>query len=153
MAAPSPRSQLTAFIDRFTPDVAATARAALAKVRTLVPGAIELVYDNYNALVVGFGPTERPSEAICSVAIYPTHVSFCFLNGASLPDPDRLLKGGGNVVRHIRLEEAGVLDRPAVRTLIGHAIADADQPFNPRSGGTIVIRSISAKQRPRRPRA
>lgn len=58
--------QLDSFLDKYTPEVAGFARSALVKMRKLVPGAIEMVYDNYNWLVVGFGPTERPSEAIFS---------------------------------------------------------------------------------------
>src|SRR5688572_16302910 len=59
-----PKAQLEAFIAKFTPDVAAAARQALAKTRMLVPGAVELAYDNYNALAIGFGPTERASDAV-----------------------------------------------------------------------------------------
>jgi hypothetical protein len=32
--------------------------------RGYLPGAIELVYDNYNALAIGFGPSEKSSDAI-----------------------------------------------------------------------------------------
>jgi hypothetical protein len=56
----TPKEELDAFIDRFTPDVAKLARRALARMRKLTPGSLELVYDNYNALAVGFSPTERP---------------------------------------------------------------------------------------------
>ena len=34
-------------------------RPSCQEMRAIVPGAIELVYDNYNALVIGFGPTKR----------------------------------------------------------------------------------------------
>jgi hypothetical protein len=37
-------------------------RAALTRMRRLVPGAVQTGYDNWNGLVVGFGPTERASE-------------------------------------------------------------------------------------------
>ena len=87
--------------------MAAEARSALARLRRLVPGAVELVYDNYNALVVGFGPSERPSEAILSLVAYPKWVTLCFLQDApELPDPEGLLKGSGSSVRHISLESA-----------------------------------------------
>ena len=60
----SPEVQLATFIERYTPEIGALARAVLARMRALVPGAVELVYDNYNALVIGFGPTERASDAV-----------------------------------------------------------------------------------------
>jgi hypothetical protein len=48
-------------------------------------GAIAMVYDNYNRLVVGFCPNERPSDAIFSLVLYPRRVGFCFLQGAVFP--------------------------------------------------------------------
>jgi hypothetical protein len=77
-----------------------------------------LVYDNYNGLVVGFSPNEKPSVAILSLLMLPDHVTLCFLQGKGLPDPQKLLKGSGNVVRHLRLESPATLDEPAVLALI-----------------------------------
>ena len=71
----------------------------------LIPNAIEMVYDNYNALVVGFFPGMRPSEAIASIAVMPEWVNSFFLQGAGLPDPEKLLSGTGNVARHIKMEK------------------------------------------------
>src|SRR5262245_59090891 len=110
--------RLDVFMARYSPEVAALARAALDKLRERLPGAIEMVYDNYNALVVGFGPTDRPSEAVLSIALYPRWVTLFFLHGAKFPDPQRRLKGSGKQVRQIRLEDETTLDEPAVRALI-----------------------------------
>src|SRR5271157_5076610 len=111
------KRQLDFFLARYTPEIEAFARRALANMRKLVPGAIEMVYDNYNWLVIGFGPSERPSEAIFSIVLPPGAVTLCFLQGAGLPDPAGLLRGSGNVVRNIRLYTSGepdakVLDDP-----------------------------------------
>src|SRR5689334_14308151 len=103
MPALSAEDRLANFLAKYTPDIAAVAREARAKLQTLLPGAIELVYDNYNALVVGFGPTERASDAILSIALYPRWVNLFFLNGVGLPDPRRLLQGDGKTVRRITL--------------------------------------------------
>jgi len=150
----SPSAQLAAFLAKFTPEVAALARAALVTMRKRLPGAIELVYDNYNALAIGFAPTERASDAVFSIAVFPRRPILCFLQtGAQLPDPDGLLKGDGKQVRHIPLESRGVLDTPAVRALMKEALERADVPFDRRATSRIVIKSISAKQRPRVPRA
>lgn len=147
----SPEKQLAGFIAQYTPEIAALAHAALAKMRARLPGAIELVYDNYNALAIGFGPTERASDAIFSIALYPRWVSLFFLHGARLPDPQNLLKGSGKVARHIVLEDAAVLDKPTVKALIALALKDAAKPLTATSPSRIIIKSISAKQRPRRP--
>ena len=147
----SSEKQLAAFIAKYTPEIGALAHAALAKMRARLPGAIELVYDNYNALAIGFGPTERASDAIFSIALYPRWVSLFFLHGASLPDPQKLLKGSGKRVRYIVLEDAATLDKPAVRALIAQALKGAAKPLDGASPGRIVIKSVLAKQRPRRP--
>jgi hypothetical protein len=149
-AKPSPSVQLAAFVARYTPEVAAVARAALAKMRRRLPGAVQLVYDNYNALVIAFGPTERTSEVILSIALYPRWVTLFFARGAALPDPKKLLKGSGTTIRHVVLTSAKDLDGPAIRALIGHA-AERSKPLDPKSRRRLVVKSVSAKQRPRRP--
>jgi hypothetical protein len=124
----------------------------LAKLRARFPSAIQMVYDNYIFLVIGFGPSERPSEAIFSIALHARGVGLCFLQaGPQLPDPEKLLKGSGKRVRSIRLESAAVFDRPAVKTLMSHALKLAAVPFDPAAPGRLIIKSVSAKQRPRRP--
>jgi hypothetical protein len=151
MSDKAPEEQLAGFIARYTPEIGALARATLAKMRARLPGAIELVYDNYNALAIGFGPTERASDAIFSIALFPRWVSLFFLRGADLPDPHKLLKGSGKVARHIVLESAADLDTPAVNALMKRALERSAKPLDSANRGRIIIKSISAKQRPRRP--
>ena len=147
----TPQAQFRAFLAKYEPAVAAEARRALTKTRALVPGAVELVYDNYNALVVGFGPSERASEAVLSLAIFPRWVTLCFIqNGPDIPDPERLLKGSGNVVRHVRLASAEDLDKPAIKTLIREALKLANVAIKKSATRRMIIKSVSKKQRPRR---
>ncbi len=150
-------SQFDSFLAKYDPEVEAFARRALAKMRKLVSGAVEMVYDNFNWLVIGFSPTERPSEAIFSLVLPPGRVTLCFLQGAGLPDPTKRLRGSGNVVRNIRLYNAGepdakVLDDPEVRALINVALnrAKVPMPAGGRPRRKLTIRAVSAKQRPRR---
>lgn len=147
----STERQLAAFIDKFTPNVAAIARASLRKMQQRLPSATRLVYDNYNALAIGFGPSERASDAVFSIAVFPRWVSLFFLQGTELSDPDRILKGSGNRGRHIVLQSADDLELPAIRALMREALKIADPPIPPRAKPTLVIKSVSAKQRPRRP--
>jgi hypothetical protein len=148
---PSPETQLNAFLNKYSPAIATLARACLAKMRARLPGAVQLVYDNYNALAIGFGPSERASEAVFSIALYPRWVTLFFLQGAGLPDPKHHLKGSGKVVRHIVLASAADLDQPALQALMATALKRADRDIDPGAPGCLVIRSISAKQRSRRP--
>lgn len=151
-ASASPAKQIAAFLAKYTPELVASAKDSRARLRKQIPGGIEFVYDNYNALVFGYGPTDRPSEAVLSLALFPAWVTLCFLKGAKLSDPKKLLKGGGNIVRNLRLKAPAHLEEPDVRHLIGQAVTGATPSF-PRGGGRqrTVIRSVSAKQRPRRP--
>jgi hypothetical protein len=151
MKAKSPRQRLDGFIDKYVPEVAAFARAVLDKMRARLPGAVEFVYDNYNWLVIGFGPTERPSDAVFSVVLPPGRVTLCFLQGARLPDPHHILRGNGKVVRNLGLESPDDLDRPEVQDLIAVALERARVPFDPEDDRQLIIKSVSAKQRLRRP--
>jgi hypothetical protein len=78
-------------------------------------------------------------------------VSLFFLQGAKLPDPHKRLKGSGNLVRHVRLEDLAVLKEPEIQELMKQAVRRAKVPIDPKQRRQLVIRSVSAKQRPRRP--
>ena len=151
ISAANAKKQLDLFLAKYNPPIASLARRALAKLRKRLIGSLEMVYDNYYALVIGFVPNERPSDAIFSIALYPDHVSLCFLQGAGIPDPNRRLLGSGDVARHIRLENAATLDDPEIVSLMNAALHRAKVPLDPKQPRRLIIKSISAKQRPRRP--
>jgi len=142
--------QLRAFIGKFAQNDQQLIRAVRRAVRRWFPTANELVWDNYNFFVIGYSPTERPSDSIVSIAARANGVGLCFIHGAGLPDPKKLLLGSGNQTRFIRLESAAVLARPEVHALVAAAIARAKPPLRATGRGNVVIRSVSAKQRPRR---
>lgn len=148
--AASPTTQLAGFIAKFDPAMQRRIRATRAALRKRFPTAHELVYDNYNFFVIGYCSTERPSDAIVSMAANSKGVGLCFIYGASLPDPHKRLSGNGNQTRFIRLPSPATLSEPAVAALLRAAIADADPPL-PRTGrGKLIVRSVSKRQRPRR---
>jgi len=146
-----PKAQLDSFLDKFTPQMAKSARGVLVAMRKICPGAIELVYDNYNALAIGFATGERVADVWFSIAVYPRWASLFFFKTLPLKDPQKLLKGTGKTTRHIVLKEgAATLAEPGVRALIDQALEKAGHPFKPGAKGRIVVKSVSAKQRPRR---
>jgi hypothetical protein len=147
----TPAKQVAGFIAKFEPLLAKRVRAARTKLRKRLPTAIELVYDNYNALAIGFGPTEKTSDAIFSLAVFARGVHLYFTYGASLPDPDGRLEGAGKQGRFVRLTDLAVFDEPQVDALITAAVAHARVPFEPTRRGYTIVKSVSAKQRPRRP--
>jgi hypothetical protein len=116
----TPTAELAGFLAKYDPAVAAIARAALARLRKRLPGATEIVYDNYNALAVGFGPGEKTSEA-------------------------------SSRVRHIVLKEADDIGFETIDALITAALAAAKRPIDAQAKRRLLIKSVSAKQRSRRP--
>jgi hypothetical protein len=146
----TPEKTLQGFIAKFAPDMVRLIRAARAKMRQRIPQAIELVYDNYNFFVIGYGPNEKAGEAIFSLAAQAKGLSLCFLQGAQLPDPNRLLRGSGNLVRNIRVDSPDIFDRPEVRALMNAALQEAKTRLPANGTHRLIIKSVSKKQRPRR---
>ncbi len=148
--ASSPARQVEGFIAKFDPDIGKLTRAGRTRLRRRFPTAVELVYDNYNALAIGYGPNERASEVVVSLAVFARGVNLYFIRGASLPDPHGVLQGSGTRGRFIRFGRPGLLDEPTVDALLRAAVRCGKTPFPATGKGYTVIKSISVKQRPRR---
>ncbi|MFN9308585.1 hypothetical protein [Gemmatimonas sp.] len=147
---PTAQHQLDTFLDKFAPEIAAHARAVLDRARYFVPGAIELIYDTYHALVVSFGPTTRAADAVLSVAVYPRWVTLFLMHGAAVDDPFRLLHGTGSAVRGVRIKSLEQFDDEHLQMLVEAAVAMAPKPIDETRERLLVIKSVSDKQRPRR---
>ena len=145
--------RIEAFVARYTPAIAAQLRDARQRLRAHFPRGVEMVFDNYNALVFGIGPTDRSRESFISIAGYPKWVTLFFLEGADLHDPEGLLEGDGKQVRGIRLKTPADVDSPAVVALIAQAAASRAQALASAPPLATVIKAEVEKQRPRRPAA
>ena len=110
-----------------------------------------MVFDNYNALGIGYGPGQKSSNVLVSIVAYPRWVTLFFLDGASLADPKSLLQGKGSQVRSIRLNSADDLDQPAVVRLIERSLAEHQEELEGCPRVKTVVKSIAAKRRARRP--
>ncbi len=147
----SPAQQLAGFIAKFDPKLTRVIRACRSALRKRFPSAIEIVYDNYNFFVIGYSATRRSSDCIVSLVANSKGVGLSFYYGATLKDPNKILLGSGNQNRFIRLEQgAATLARPEVQDLIDAAVAQAKTPLLKGGRGDLIIKSVSAKQRPRR---
>lgn len=142
-------TQLQSFIAKFDSDKQALIRASRAILCKRLPTCNQMVYDNYNFFVIGYVPSKRPSDCIVSIAAAANGVSLSFFRGNELDDPDNVLQGESKVNRFIRLPDSNVLLSPEVDAMIERAcmLSNVAQPW---TGGELIIRSISAKQRPRR---
>ena len=147
---PNPEKQLRSFVGKFAPGHQTLLRAVRKILRGKFPTAHELVYDNYNFFVIGYCPSERPSDCIFSMAADANGVRLCFMHGASLPDPKNVLCGSGKQTRFLPVESAQTLSRPEVSGLLRAAVVRSVTPMPTTGDGKLVIRSVSAKQRPRK---
>src|SRR5712672_1775004 len=134
----SAETQLKSFIAKFEPKDQRLIRAVRTAVRKRFPTANELVWDNYNFFVIGYSPTERPADSIVSIAAGANGVGLCFIHGASLPDPKKILLGSGNQTRFLRLESAAILDWPEVKALFSVAAAQAKASMPKTGRGRLI---------------
>src|ERR1044071_8447744 len=134
----SPAKQVAGFIAKFDPAIAKLVRSARSVIRKRYPTAIELVYDNYNALAIGYSSTERTSDVLFSLAVYARGVNLYFMYGRSLPDPQKLLQGSGNQGAFVRLADLGVLNHPGGRALWGAAVPKPAPPLPSRGRGRTI---------------
>jgi hypothetical protein len=146
----TPEQRLKSFIAKFDPARGKQIRECRSAMRKRFPTANELVYDNYNFLVIGYCTTERPSDCVASLAANSKGIGLSFFHGATLPDPHRILQGSGTQNRFVRLDGVATLRTPEVQELLDAAEDQADPPFVGVGRGMLIIRSISEKQRPRR---
>ena len=146
-------ARIEAFVARYAPAIAAQLRDARRRLRAHFPRGVEMVFDNYNALVFGIGPTDQSRASFISIAGYPKWVTLFFLDGAGLDDPQGLLEGDGKQVRGIRLATPADMDSPAVAALIAQAIAPHADALAAAAPLSTVIKAEVQKQRPRRPAA
>ena len=136
--------QADSLIARCSPPMAKLTRAVLKTMRDRLPGAVEMVYDKSNSLVIGFCPDQRASNVINSIAVYTNWINLYFFDGDSLPDPEGVLNGTGTVVRHIRITTATDLDRPGVKAVMAEALRRADPPLDRNAKRRIIIKQVSA---------
>jgi hypothetical protein len=151
MSEASVEAWISTFIGRYTSAIQFELRAARQKLRARFPRGYELAFDNYNALVFGFSPTDRTSGSFISIAGYPKWVTLFFLEGKSLLDPHGLLDGDGKQVRGVRLKSADDLNRPEFMALIAQATEPHRNALLAAPELRTIVKSVSTKQRSRRP--
>lgn len=146
----SAEEQLKGFIAKFEPKHQALIRSVRKALRKRFPSENELVYDYSKFFVIGCSPTERGSDSVIAIASGANRLRLCFNQGAKLPDPKKILLGSGKQTRFIWIDSPRTLRLPEVEALLKTAIDRAKAPFRPSGRAKLIIKSISAKQRPRR---
>jgi len=118
----------------------------------LYPQTNELIYDNYNAVALGWSPTDRVGHIFCSIAVGRTshNIHFGFYWGAELSDPDHILLGEGNQYRYILVKDIDQFPKAYIKKLMKEAynnsLAKVKDQKQIQEGQTIT-KSVSAKKR------
>ena len=150
----SAETQLASFFAKYEPAMAKLGKALRAKLRARLPGLFEIVYvyENQNALVISYSPTEHGYDGLCSIALYPTRVNLYFGQGAlmSKSDPNKLLQGRGKTVRHVVMNAVADFDRAEIEVLMAAALKLAKVRLDPSAKGSVIIKAEAQKQRARR---
>lgn len=87
----------------------------------LYPDSNELLYHTH-ALTAVFSISDKLSDAFCMLPIYTNHLNLGFNKGTLLKDPNKLLTGTGNLIRHLDVKKSSDYRNPKVKKLIKEAI-------------------------------
>ena len=95
------------------------------------PEANELIYHTH-ALTAVFSISDKLADAYCMIPIYTNHLNLGFNKGTRLKDPNKLLTGTGNLIRHVdvtkKTDYRNLKLKALVKEAIQFAIDDMDKP-------------------------
>lgn len=116
----------------------------------LYPQSNELIYDNYNAVAIGWSASDKLSHTFCTMAAYADYAHFGFYYGNKISDPEKRLSGKGNQYRYIKVEDLKDFPGTYIKQLLKEAWAnalaglkDGKQPIT----SMTIVKSVSAKKR------
>ena len=105
-------------------------RKLAAAVRTMIaeecPKAFEVPWPRLKVIGYGVGP-KKSTEHFCYIAPHEEHVNLGFNYGLLLPDPERLMEGGGKKFRHVKIRNLKDVERPGLRKLLQAAISEREK--------------------------
>lgn len=101
-------------------DMQAIAYALRSLLAEVMPNITEVPWGNQKIAGYGVGP-KKLSEHFCYIAPQTAHVNLGFMYGADLPDPEGLLEGTGQVMRHIKIRSLTDVNKPAIKQLVTDA--------------------------------
>jgi hypothetical protein len=108
---------IDAWMKQHTGELGSIARRWFEVMRNCGDEVRELVHDGCPTACLGDVP-------FAYVNVFTSHVNVGFFQGASLPDPARLLQGTGKFMRHVKLKPGTPTNAAALNTLINAAYSD-----------------------------
>ena len=107
---------LNDFLAHHPVEVIPLVQSARALILEVMPGMIEQLDESAN--LIGYGTDRSYKGLICGIMIYKNYINLMFARGATLPDPDGLLRGTGKRARHVRIGQPADLAQPGLRRLL-----------------------------------
>lgn len=104
-------------VQKAEPHVQELARKAKALIVRVMPNVVEVAWPSQNIIGYGVGP-KKMSEQFCYIAVFKERINLGFYYGAGLPDPEHLLEGTGNALRHVKVSAVEQLENPALVKLV-----------------------------------
>jgi hypothetical protein len=108
---------IDAWMKQHTGELGAIAKKWFEVMRNCGDEVRELLHDGCPTACLGDVP-------FAYVNVFTSHVNVGFFQGASLPDPARLLQGTGKFMRHVKLKPGTPTNAAALNTLINAAYSD-----------------------------
>jgi hypothetical protein len=147
---------LMKFLKPFPEDLRETALWLRRFVWRMYPDANELIYDNYNAVAVGWSPTDRVSDTFCSIALGRSshNLHFGFYWGSRIADPEKMLLGKGNQYRYILVSRKKEFPKEYIIRLVkgayAYSLSRMKSGRSPLKGKTITKSISTLKRKPRK---
>lgn len=107
-------ARIDAYVRAVPEPLAPLVASLVALVRRAVPGHDEVLTHGAPQFCIA-------SEPFCYVVHHARHVNLGFCDGASLPDPARLLEGTGKTMRHVKLKPGAPPPMAGLSQLVVHA--------------------------------
>jgi hypothetical protein len=145
----APNPQLLGYLTAYDRTIADLALALREIILEEAPRASESVYQVYT-VAIWFGFSGKMKDMFCYITTHARHVNLGFPRGATLADPNRVLKGEGKAMRHITFKIMDDLERPFVRRYIQAAIEQVGAAAAGGTGNTIVKKTRVKKAVKRR---
>jgi len=143
---------LSKFINSFPPKIRESVLLLREFVWDLYPKSNELIYDNFNAVAVGWSLTEKLGHTFCSIAIgrSSNNVHFGFYWGSEISDPKKILLGEGNQYRYILVNNIDAFPKAYIKILMKDAYANSLTKVKDKSlitHGKTIVKSVSRTKR------
>jgi hypothetical protein len=108
------------FLKNYAPQVREIAVKARETILSVLPNATEKVYPGWKVIQYGAGPSMKDVFAVISPQ--KERVNLGLTQGAVLKDPEGLLEGTGEKIRHVKLTSPEAASQPPVRALVEEAL-------------------------------